>query len=173
MIMAILTAMKNHLRNALCLTILLGFAGVSFAAGPMGSGSGPMHKVRCSTCGMSVAMFADWNARIEFKDSSRAVFDGAKCMFKYYLDAKKYDPSKSKDDISAIFVKDYNSKEDVDARKAFYVVRSDVYGPMGHEPIPFKNEPDAKKFMKEHQGKQILKFGETTTALITSLDNPP
>jgi copper chaperone NosL len=173
MIKAILSAMKRRLRNALYLAILVGFATVSLAAGPMGSGGNPMHKVRCSACGMSVAMFADSNARIEFKDSTRAVFDGAKCMFKYHLDVKKYDPSKSRDDVSAIFVKDYNSKEDIDARLAFYVVWSDVYGPMGHEPIPFRNDSEAKKFMKDHQGKQVLKLAEITTELITSLDNPP
>ena len=142
----------QNLFYPLCCVLLLGFAAVSFAAGPMGSGGGHKHKVRCSTCGMSVAMFADWNAKIEFKDSTHAVFDGAKCMFKYYLDVKKYDPSKSRDDISAIFVKDYYSKEDIDARQAFYVVWSDVYGPMGHEPIPFRNETDRKKVHERTPG---------------------
>lgn len=173
MIRATHAVLKGRMTKILCSMILLCFAVVSLAAGPMGSGSGPMHKARCSTCGMGVAMFADRNARIEFKDSTRAVFDGAKCMFKYYLDVKKYDPPRSRDDISRISVKDYYTKEDVDARQAFYVVWSDVYGPMGHEPIPFKNQADAEKFMKEHKGKQIVKFGGITEALITSLDNPP
>ena len=33
-------------------------------------------------------------------------------------------------------------------QKAFYVIGSNVYGPMGEELIPFKNEDEAKKFMK-------------------------
>jgi copper chaperone NosL len=163
--------MINFLRNMACFLIILGFTSVSFAAGS--DSPGQTQKVKCPACGMFVAMFADWNSKITFKDSSQAIFDGAKCMFKHYLDAKRYDPSKREDDISRISVKDYYSKKDVDARHAFYVVWSDTYGPMGHEPIPFGTEGDAKRFLKEHKGKQVLKFGEITTALITSLDNPP
>jgi copper chaperone NosL len=162
---------RDFLSNTICFLIILCVVAGSFAAGP--STPGPAQKVKCPACGMFVSMFADWNSKITYNDSSQAVFDGAKCMFKYYLDVKRYDPSKSKDDISLISVKDYYSKKDIDARSAFYVVWSDMYGPMGHEPIPFGTETEANKFLKEHKGKQILKFGEITAALITSLDNPP
>jgi len=165
------TVMKILLRSTFCLVLVLGSMAHASAAGPMATG--PTQKAKCPACGMFTVMFASWNAKITFKDSSQAVFDGAKCMFKYYLDVKKYDPSRSRDDITQVSVKDYYSKEDIDARQAFYVVWSDVYGPMGHEPIPFGTEADAKKFLKEHKGKQVLRFGEITTALITSLDNPP
>lgn len=129
-------------------------------------------KDKCPVCGMFVSMFADWNARIEFKDSTRAIFDGSKDMFKYYLDIKKYNPSQSKEDVTAIIVKDYYSKKDIDALPAFFVVWSDVYGPMGHEPIPFEKEADAEKFLREHKGKDILRFNDISTDMITSLDNP-
>jgi nitrous oxide reductase accessory protein NosL len=52
------------------------------------------------------------------------------------------------------------------------VIWSDVYGPMGHEPIPFEKEADAKKFLREHKGKDILMFKDISTYMITSLDNP-
>ena len=117
-------------------------------------------------------MFPDWNARVEFKDSAYAIFDGAKDMFKYYLDMNKYNPSKNKNDVTAISVKDYYSKTSIDALRAYYVIWSDVYGPMGHEPIPFEKEADAKKFLKEHKGKKILRFKDINPKLIESLDNP-
>ena len=117
-------------------------------------------------------MFAEWNATIKFKDGTAASFDGAKDMFKYYLDIKKYNPSKTKTDMAAISVKDYYSKTSIDALQAFYVIWSDVYGPMGHEPIPFEKQVDAKKFLKGHKGKKIVRFKEVTPKLITSLDNP-
>jgi nitrous oxide reductase accessory protein NosL len=123
--------------------------------------------------GMFVSMFADWNARIEFKDSAYATFDGAKCMFKYYLNIKKYHSSKDKKDVTAISVMDYFFKTSIDdARRAFFVIWSDVYGPMGHEPIPFEKESDAKKFLKEHKGKKMLRFKDISLKLIMSLDNP-
>ena len=93
-------------------------------------------------------------------------------MSKFYLNVKKYHPSKTKEDVISISVKDYYSKTSTDAQKAFFVVWSDVYGPMGHEPIPFEKEGDAKKFLKEHKGKKILRFKEISSKLITSLDNP-
>jgi copper chaperone NosL len=121
---------------------------------------------------MFVSLFPSWNARIEFKDSTYATFDGAKCMFKYHFNIKKYNPSKDQNDLTAISVMDYYSKTSIDALQAFFVIWSDVYGPMGHEPIPFEKEADAKKFLKGHKGKKILRFKDITPKLILSLDNP-
>jgi copper chaperone NosL len=146
------------------------FVAVSWAAEP--TGSTPPQKEKCPVCGMFVSMFPDWTARIEFKDSTYAIFDGAKDMFKYYLDMKKYNPSKSLGDVTVISVKDYYSKTSIDALRAFFVIWGDVYGPMGHEPIPFGKESDAKKSLKEHKGRKILNFKDINSKLITSLDNP-
>ena len=121
---------------------------------------------------MFVSMFPEWNATVQFKDATHATFDGAKCMFKYHLNMKKYNPSKDKNDVTAVSVMDYDSKASIDARQAFFVIWSDVYGPMGHEPIPFEKEVDAKRFLKEHRGKKILRFEDITSKLIVSLDNP-
>jgi copper chaperone NosL len=129
-------------------------------------------KERCPVCGMFVAMFADWNAVVRFKDSTTATFDGSKDMFKYYLDMAKYNRSKTKADVASVSVKDYYSKESVDAFRAYYVIWGDLYGPMGHEPIPFEQEDDAKRFLKEHKGKEVLRFEEITLDLIAALDNP-
>jgi copper chaperone NosL len=147
------------------------FGGMAFAHQGEPAGSTPPTE-KCPVCGMFVAMFPDWNARIEFKDSTYATFDGAKDMFKYYLNLKKYDPSKSKSDITAISVTDYYSQTSIDAHQAFFVIWSDVYGPMGHEPIPFVKEADAKKFLKGHKGKKILRFKNIGPKVILSLDNP-
>ena len=143
---------------------------VSFAAAP--TDSTPSQKEKCFVCGMFVATFADQNARIQFKDSTHAIFCGTNCMCKYYLNMSKYNPSKSKNDVTGISVKDFHSAASIDAQKAFYVIGSDVYGPMGHEPIPFEKETDAKKFLQEHKGKNILRFKEINLSLIKNLDNP-
>ena len=152
-----------------CLSVLF-LVSLSYAS--ENQTSAPSPKEKCPVCGMFVAMFADWNAEIQFTDDSRAIFDGSKDLFKYYLDMGKYNPSKSKDQIKAVLVKDYYSKTSFDARKAFYVIWSDVYGPMGHEPIPFEKETDAKRFLKEHKGRKILGFKDITLKLLHSLDNP-
>ena len=52
------------------------------------------------------------------------------------------------------------------------VIWSDLYGPMGHEPIPFEKETDAKNFLQEHKGKKIIRFMDVDSKLIYALDNP-
>ncbi len=74
--------------------------------------------------------------------------------------------------MAAVVVKDYYTQISIDALKAFYVIWSDVYGPMGHEPIPFEKEVDAKRFLEDHKGRKILRFKDITQKVILSLDNP-
>jgi copper chaperone NosL len=145
--------------------------GISFAQHGASTTSASAEE-RCPVCGMSVAKFADWRARIEFKDSTYATFDGPKDMFKYYLNLEKYNSSKNKNEVTSISVKDYVSKISIDAQRAFYVIGSDVYGPMGHEPIPFEKEADAGKFMEERKGKKILQFKDISLKVVIALDNP-
>lgn len=146
---------------------------LTFSLAGLGQEAETAPRERCPVCGMFTEMFADWNAEIIFKDSTKAVFDGAKDMFKYYLDLKKYNPTKNKKDITAVTVRDYYSTESIDAAKAGYVIWSDVYGPMGHEPIAFEKEADARQFLKEHKGRKILRFREISLKLLHALDNPP
>ncbi|MHB8843906.1 MAG: nitrous oxide reductase accessory protein NosL [Nitrospirota bacterium] len=152
------------------LAMLVWFVPFAFANDVPSAGDGK--KVKCPVCGMFVAPYADWNAAIVFSDSTTAVFDGSKDMFKYYLDRKKYAAGKDRASITAVTVKDYYSKEETDARKAWYVIWGDIYGPMGHEPIPFETEENAKKFMSEHHGRKVLRFQDITLKLLHSLDNP-
>lgn len=125
---------------------------------------------KCPVCGMFVAKYPDWITQIIFKDGSYAAFDGAKDMFKYYFNLKKYNPSKNTTDIDSIYVMDYYSLSLIDGLNAFYVIGSDVYGPMGRELIPSTKEDDAKEFMKDHSGKRVLTFKEVTQELVKSLD---
>jgi len=130
----------------------------------------PSSKDKCPVCGMFVAKYPDFLAEILFKDGSVLFFDGTKDMFKCYLDLKKYHPSKKQSDLEALFVNDYYGLTPVDGFKAFYVIGSDILGPMGRELIPFEKEADAKEFMKDHRGKSILRFGDVTVSILKELD---
>lgn len=130
----------------------------------------PVAGDKCPVCGMFVAKYPDFLAQITFKDGSYAFFDGVKDMIKYYLDLPKYNPSKKPDDIAAIFVTDYYSMNLIDGFKAHYVIGSDIYGPMGNELIPFKEEAEAKEFMKDHLGKSMMGFNQINEALVKTLD---
>jgi copper chaperone NosL len=130
----------------------------------------PSPKDKCPVCGMFVSKYPDWGAQIIFKDGSFAVFDGAKDMFKYYFNLKKYNPAKKRSDIDSIYVTEYYGLTLMDGFKAFYAIGSDIYGPMGRELIPLAKEREAKEFLNDHLGKSILTFKEITPDVIKSMD---
>jgi nitrous oxide reductase accessory protein NosL len=130
----------------------------------------PGPRDKCPVCGMFVAKYPDFVARIVFKDGSLAFFDGAKDMFKYYFNLSKYNPKAKRTDISSIHVTDYYGLTYIDGLKAYYVQGSDIYGPMGKELLPFEKEGEAKEFMKDHKGKMLLRFQEVSNSIIKGLD---
>jgi len=119
---------------------------------------------------MFVAKYPDFLAQVIFKDGSYALFDGAKDMFKYLLNLKKYNTAKSAGDIDCIYVTEYYHLTLIDGREAYYVIGSDIYGPMGRELIPVEKEADAREFMEDHRGKSILRFKEITLETLKGLD---
>ena len=132
--------------------------------------SKPSAKDKCPVCGMFVAKYPDWLAAIRLRDGSHVYFDGAKDMFKYLLDPKKYDPARKPGDIQAAAVMDYYGLAWIDAGQAWYVLGSDVYGPMGRELIPLKKEADAREFMKDHKGLKIIRYSDVTPEVVKTLD---
>ncbi len=105
---------------------------------------------------MLVAPYDDWNAIIEFKDTTVVIIDGTNIMFKYYLMVAKYNRAKSKSDVKAIYVKGFYYSIRFSGRAGLLRnLERDVYGPMGHEPIAFKREADARRFLKEHKTRQL------------------
>ena len=122
---------------------------------------------KCPVCGMFVSKYPKWAAMIE-KEGSKYYFDGVKDMMKYYIfDGDFIYDRKS---ISQSVVSDYYTLEVLDAKEAWYVLDSDIYGPMGHELIPFKTEQMAHSFKEEHHGKAIVKFDEITAKMVMALD---
>jgi copper chaperone NosL len=153
--------MKSFSFSILIIALTISFA---FAAqrGPVK----PSPKDKCPVCGMFVYKYPDFLAEIFFKDGTYALFDGTKDMFKYYFNLKKYNPSKDRADIEVIYVTDYYTLTLINGLTAFYVLGSDVYGPMGHELIPFEKESDAKAFLKDHKGKTMHRFEDVTAEVI-------
>ncbi len=130
----------------------------------------PTARDECPVCGMFVAKHPDWVTCILFKDGSHLFFDGAKDMFKYLFEPERYDPANRKRDVAAVLVKEYYRLSWIDARKAWYVLGSDVFGPMGKELIALETEADAKEFTKDHKGRLIIRFSDVTPEAIKAFD---
>jgi nitrous oxide reductase accessory protein NosL len=131
----------------------------------------PGAKDSCPVCGMLVAKYTNWVAVVTWKDGHAHFFDGAKDMFKFLHDLPKYAPGHRQEEISGIYVTDFYNLQRIDARKALFVIGSDVLGPMGHEFVPLETRADAEEFLKEHKGRRILGFAEIGPGLPAEVDS--
>lgn len=122
---------------------------------------------KCPVCGMFVEPYKKWVAKIEFDDNSYVVFDGAKDMFKFYFEPSKFGSKSNK--FKNILVTDYYDVVGIEAKSAYFVLNSNVFGPMGNELIPFESEQKAKNFIKDHGG-YVITFDKVTKESVYSLD---
>ncbi|MGB8544315.1 MAG: nitrous oxide reductase accessory protein NosL, partial [Azonexus sp.] len=126
----------RHLLGVVGLLWTLAFACGASAQTALSGIPKPGARDLCPVCGMIVSKYPNWVATVQYKDGHAHHFDGAKDMFKYLQDLPKYAPGHRKEDIKAIAVTDFYNLGKVDARQAYFVIGSDVLGPMGHEFVP-------------------------------------
>jgi nitrous oxide reductase accessory protein NosL len=119
---------------------------------------------------MFVAKYPAWAASAALPGGGRAWFDGAKDLFKFYLEPSRFQPGRRREDLGALTVTDYYALAPVDARAAFFVLGSDTFGPMGRELVPFARREDAEEFLRDHRGTRILRFAEVTAEILRALD---
>ena len=161
--------MRKYPKTAIGVFMALCLATTNLLAGSL-KVPAPEPADTCPVCGMFVARYPEWVATLVYMDGHAHHFDGAKDLFKYLLDLPKYAPDHSAEEIAAIAVTDYYNLDKIDARDAFYVMGSDVLGPMGHELVPHASEADARGFMADHGGTSVLRFDEVTVQTIKRLD---
>jgi copper chaperone NosL len=139
---------------------------------PVIAGADPMDNVgpdtRCPVCGMFVAKYDVWITQIRYDEKTILSFDGVKDMMAFYHDPPAYN-GQEQTKIKEIWVKDYYSLKWTDARQAFYVVGSDVHGPMGHDFIPFAGKAAAEAFMADHHGRRAMSFTDVTAEQVEML----
>ena len=125
-------------------------------------------RTRCPVCGMFVAKYVQWLTQLVMSNGNTESFDGVKDMMAYYFSPGQFGGPADLNG-SKIYVKDYYSQNWINGRKAFYVIGSDVYGPMGHELIPFEHRDGAENFLKDHHGRQIIAFAEISAEMVEAL----
>jgi copper chaperone NosL len=165
---------RSSVRSTIHLPALIGL--LLLLAVPVGTLSEPVEvpdpgpKDTCPVCGMFVAKYPEWIATVLYKDGHAHHFDGAKDLFKYLIDLPKWAPGHRAEDMVAIGVTEYYGLARINARDAWYVIGSDVLGPMGHELVPLATREDAEELLRDHAGRRILRFDEVTQDLLADLD---
>ncbi len=104
----------------------------------------PDENASCVNCGMHPARYPAFRSQMSSKATGRQHFCSSKCLIKYKatLDEKP----------SSVWVTVYPDGDTEFAKGLYYVVNSDVMGPMGPEALPFRKRLDASTFIKEHGG---------------------
>ncbi len=116
---------------------------------------------------MFVARYEEWIATFQTETEGPLYFDGAKDLLKYLWRLPK---EKRNTPSSRLYVTDYYDVELIPAKKAYFVLGSDVLGPMGKELIAHRTLEAAEEFKQDHSGEKILTFEEITPAVLEALD---
>jgi len=127
---------------------------------------GPQKSDRCPICGMFVAPYPDWVATLVFHDGSQLFFDGPKDLFRYYFALPTKDDSRSHADIAAIYLTEYYSTRRLPAQQLYFILGSNIFGPMGAELIPVAGKAAAEGFMVDHHGQKLLRFDQLRKSLL-------
>ena len=146
---------------AASLALLIGVGEIAWAQEPR-----PSEQDRCPVCGMFIAKYPDWVASITFRDGEVVFFDGVKDLLTFYFNISRYQPHRSIDNIGEIRVTDYYTGRSIKAPEAFFVIGSDVFGPMGKELVPFESREAALEFSRDHNGIRVMRFEEFRPALL-------
>ena len=111
----------------------------------------------CHVCGMWIDMYMKTRHVAVRKDGTRFTFCSIACTAKYLVEHG--------DGIERILAADYLSAELIDARTAFYLSGSDVFGVMTYTSrLAFSSKAKAEGFQKEHGG-NIIDFEKALAEL--------
>lgn len=117
---------------------------------------------RCDLCGMRVDPSSGWRSGGQGA-SGELRFDTPKCLFRYHH---------QRGGVRDAWVIEYYTQERRPARELFYVLGSDVQGPMGRDLVPIAGRDAADRFSRDHHGTRVLSFDEVTAAVIDELFRP-
>ena len=85
---------------------------------------------KCPVCGMFVYKYPKWAAKIVTPKHTH-YFDGVKDMMKFYFEPARYNFDHKIEEFKDIKVTDYYTLHEIEAKNAWYVIGSNIYGPMG------------------------------------------
>ena len=125
----------------------------------------------CPVCQMKVKASDPWASEIYYSDGTKLMFESPGDMMAFYSAPEKYkvaDGLKDRSKIEKIVVKDYQTKDEIDARKAKLVYKSKVEGPMGPDFLPFSKREDAESFVAANGG-TVVALNEVTPEMVQNL----
>ena len=125
----------------------------------------------CPVCHMKVNASDEWASEIYFKDGTKLLFESPGDMLAFYTSPASYnvdDAQKDRANIQKIMVKDYQTKQPIDALQARLAYKSKIEGPMGADFFPFAKRDEAEAFVAANGG-TLLALNEVTPDMVRDL----
>lgn len=125
----------------------------------------------CPVCGMQVNAGDPWAAEIRYSDGTKLMFESPGDMLAFYTSPTRYSVNewlKEKGNINGLLLKDYNTRQQIEATDAALVVKSRVDGPMGPDVFPFSTREAAELFAGNNGG-TLIRLADVTVELIREL----
>jgi nitrous oxide reductase accessory protein NosL len=129
------------------------------------SGCGPTAD-RCRKCGMAVDDHPRWIAGMIARSGEEARFCSPRCLFAY-LRSPRGEGGRD------AWVTEYYSQQRTPVPDIFFVIGSDITGPMGKALVPVAGRAAAERFRKDHHGTRVLSADEITADLLRELAGKP
>lgn len=125
----------------------------------------------CPVCGMQVNAGDPWAAEIRYSDGTKLMFESPGDMLAFYTSPTRYSVNewlKEKGNIKGLLLKDYNTREQIDATNAALVVKSRMDGPMGPDVFPF-NTREAAEIFAGTNGGTLIRLADVTVEIVREL----
>lgn len=135
---------------------------------PAAPSARPARSGRCAMCGMDLSPRPSWVGEVELPDGSLRFGCSVRCTLGMSMHAPEFLGVES-GALKRVEVPDYlHPGAMLPANEAWFVVDSDVRGPMGAELVPVASEADARVVVQRHGGR-VVRRADVTTALLQNL----
>ncbi|AFM23398.1 nitrous oxide reductase accessory protein NosL [Desulfomonile tiedjei] len=148
--------------------VLCGFLWLP-ATHSLSSGEGfpkPGKDDRCPVCGMFVNKYPKWAAGFVFHSGARYFHCCPKCMVHNLLSVPKYQPGETRENIRQIWITEYYTTRQRDAREVFFIAGTSLVGPMGLDLIPVAGDRAAETLKRDYNGESILRLDQITPDIL-------
>ncbi|WP_214779378.1 nitrous oxide reductase accessory protein NosL [Exiguobacterium sp. s22] len=132
---------------------LLSVAGLSLALGACSSASAEPFDIKwgeteCEVCKMKI-MVQQFAAEAIMENEKGYAFDDIGCLMRDWY------PEQKEEDIAAMYVKDFNTKDWVELDEAMFVYDKESKTPMAYNILSFAKEADAEAYVDENGGEMM------------------
>jgi copper chaperone NosL len=110
---------------------------------------------RCELCGMRIEPDSGWRS-----GGASLRFDSPKCLFRYRHE---------RGEVREPWMIEYYTQRRRPAEGLFYVIGSDLEGPMGRDLVPVEGREAAERLRRDHHGDRVLSYAEVTREVAASL----